>query len=79
MFDPERYRSKDEVQAWRARDPVATFAARMEAAGVLAAGDRARLEAEAKAEVDDAVAFAEAGTLEPVEELTRFVYAEPSQ
>jgi TPP-dependent pyruvate/acetoin dehydrogenase alpha subunit len=28
------------------------------------------------AEIEDAVAFAEAGTWEPVEDLTRFVYSE---
>ncbi len=32
------------------------------------------MEREVEAEVDEAVAFAEAGTLEPVEDLTRFVY-----
>ena len=32
-----------------------------------------RIEAEADAEIEAAVAFAEAGTLEPVEELERFV------
>ena len=36
----------------------------------------ARIEAEVAAEIDEAVAFAEAGTWEPVEQLTRFVYAE---
>jgi pyruvate dehydrogenase E1 component alpha subunit len=76
MFDPERYRSKEEVEAWRARDPIATLTARMTAAGALDAADRARLDAQVAAEVDDAVAFAEAGTLEPESELTRFVYAE---
>ena len=75
MFDPELYRSKEEVEAWRARDPIRTFAARMESAGVLQADDKSRLHAEAVAEVEDAVTFAEAGKLEPVEELTRFVYS----
>jgi TPP-dependent pyruvate/acetoin dehydrogenase alpha subunit len=36
----------------------------------------ARLEAEVDAEIAEAVAFAEAGTWEPVEELTRFVHAD---
>jgi TPP-dependent pyruvate/acetoin dehydrogenase alpha subunit len=79
MFDPERYRSKEEVDAWRARDPIATFAARMRAAGVLDEAERSRLDAEVTAEVDDAVTFAEAGTLEPESELTRFVYAEATR
>ena len=76
MFDPELYRKKEEVEAWRAKDPIETFARRVESAGILGADDRKRLEEEAAAEVEDAVAFAEAGTLEPVEELSRFVYAE---
>ena len=42
--------------------------------GLLDDGDLDALEAEVAAEIDDAVAFAEAGELEPVEDLTRFVY-----
>ena len=38
--------------------------------------EEARIEAEVAAEIAAAVAFAEAGTWEPVEDLTRFVYAE---
>jgi hypothetical protein len=34
------------------------------------------MEAEIDAEISEAVAFAEAGTWEPVEQLTRFVHAE---
>jgi len=34
------------------------------------------IEAEVAAEIDSAVAFAEAGTLEAIEDLTRFVYSE---
>ena len=36
----------------------------------------AGIEAEVAAEIDEAIAFAEAGTWEPVENLTRFTYAE---
>ena len=36
------------------------------------------LEAEVSVEIDEAVAYAEAGTLEPVEDLTRFVYSDGS-
>ena len=38
--------------------------------------DWARMEAEVAAEIAKAVDFAEAGTWESVEELTRFVYSE---
>jgi pyruvate dehydrogenase E1 component alpha subunit len=78
MFDPQLYRDKAEVEEWRKRDPTETLWSRLESKGVLDAGDREALEAEVAAELEDAVAFAEAGTLEPVEELTRFVISEPS-
>jgi TPP-dependent pyruvate/acetoin dehydrogenase alpha subunit len=37
------------------------------------------MEAEVDAEIAEAVAFAEAGSWEPVEQLTRFTYAESAQ
>jgi len=75
MFDPELYRNKAEVEAWKKRCPIETFYAALRTQGVLTDADRAALEAEVASEVDRAVAFAEAGTWEPVEELTRNVYA----
>ena len=76
MFDSELYRTKDEVAEWRERDPIELLAGRMTAAGFLDEAGRAMLEREVTAEVEAAVAFAEAGTWEPVEELTRFVTSE---
>ena len=76
MFDSELYRTKDEVAEWRKRDPIELLAGRMTEAGLLDEAGRAALEAEVAAEVEAAVAFAEAGTWEPVEELTRFVTSE---
>ena len=76
MFDAELYRSKDEVALWKTRDPITTFTARMQAGGVLTEADPAAIEREVAAVVDDAVAFAEAGTWEPLSELTRFVMSE---
>ena len=76
MFDSELYRTKDEVAEWRERDPIELLAGRMTEAGLLDEAGRAALEREVAAEVEAAVAFAEAGTWEPVEELTRFVVSE---
>jgi len=76
MFDAELYRSKDEVAEWKKRDPITTFLEKMKAAGVLSDADLEAVEREAAKEIEDAVAFAEAGTLEPVSDLTRFVYSE---
>jgi pyruvate dehydrogenase E1 component alpha subunit len=75
MFDPELYRDKAEVAAWRQRCPIATFARRMES--VVSAADVAAIEAEATAEVERACAFADASPLEPVSDLARDVRAQP--
>jgi pyruvate dehydrogenase E1 component alpha subunit len=78
MFDPELYRAKAEVEAWKTRGPLHTFSARLKAEGKLNEEEFLALDREAMAEVDRAVAFAEAGTLEPVEDLLRDVVAAPS-
>lgn len=78
MFDPQLYREKSEVEEWKHRDPVELFQKRLRENGWLAEGDIQRIETGIKAEIDDAVSFAEASPLEPVEELTRFVYSESS-
>ena len=76
MFDPQLYRSKEEVEEWKERDPIPRFANWIRQSGMLHDRDVDRIEADTKAEIDDAVAFAEAGTWEPVAELTRHVYAQ---
>jgi pyruvate dehydrogenase E1 component alpha subunit len=75
MFDPELYRSKAEVEEWKKRCPIENFARATRTAGLLGDEDFAAIEREVAAEVDAAVAFAEAGTWEPLEDLTRDVYA----
>jgi TPP-dependent pyruvate/acetoin dehydrogenase alpha subunit len=76
MFDPMLYRTKEEVEEWKKRDPIATLSRDAAARGWLTERDREQMEAEIGAEIDDAVAFAEAGKWEPVQELTRFVHSE---
>jgi pyruvate dehydrogenase E1 component alpha subunit len=77
MFDPELYREKSEVEMWKSRDPIALLAARLETEGRLDAAARAAIDAEVDAEIARAVAFAEAGTWEPVGDLMRDVYTRP--
>ncbi len=78
MFDAELYRSKSEIEEWKARDPIPQLAARLKTAGLLRDDELAGLEAAADAAVQAAVDFAEAGTWEPVADLIRFVTSEPS-
>lgn len=75
MFDPELYRGRDEVERWRARCPIETLKRRMETEGWLDAAGLTAIEDAVAAEIRDAVEYAEAGTLEPVDALERDVYA----
>ncbi len=73
MFDAELYRDKAEVERWKQHGPIHTFTDRLKAAGMMTEDDFAAIDRDAIAEVDAAVAFAEAGTWEPVEQLKRDV------
>ena len=76
MFDPELYRDRDEVEDWKHHDPIEMFKAKLEERGHIDDDDWVKLEAGVKAEVAAAVDFADTGTLEAVEDLTRFVHSE---
>lgn len=73
MFDTQAYRTRDEVEQWKERDPIARLRAWMEANHQLDAAEAAAIEIEVAAEIAAAVAFAEAGTLEAPDTLERFV------
>jgi pyruvate dehydrogenase E1 component beta subunit/2-oxoisovalerate dehydrogenase E1 component len=75
MFDAQLYRAKEEVEAWREKGPIVRFQTWLLENGMIHEEDVAAIEAAISAEIDDAVAFAEAGSWEPLETLTRHVYA----
>ena len=56
-----RYRESDEIEAWRQKDPVAAFRARLVESGAASAKDLDQIEADVLDRVTDAVAYAEAG------------------
>jgi pyruvate dehydrogenase E1 component alpha subunit len=74
MYDPELYRSKDEVERWKQRDPIALYVRRLRDAGAVDDAALAALEREVAAEVEAVVAAAEAAPWEPVEDLARDVH-----
>jgi pyruvate dehydrogenase E1 component alpha subunit len=74
MYDPDLYRPEEEIEGWKARDPIVAFARRLEAERLLDASGLAAIEVSVAAEVEAAVAEAEAGPWEPVEDLTRDVH-----
>jgi pyruvate dehydrogenase E1 component alpha subunit len=73
MFDPDLYRDKQEIEEWKTRGPLHTYSARLKAEGKLTEGEFLAFDAEVAKEVEAAVAYAEAGTWEPVEDLTKDV------
>jgi len=69
MADPDLYRTKQEIEEWKKRDPILLFQSQLREWKLLTDTDAARIEAEVSAEMDEAVRFAEAGPWEPVEQL----------
>ncbi len=78
MFDPERYRERSEVEAWKEHDPIQSLRDRMTAEGVLADADVEAMESEIAVIVDDAAAFAESSPDEDVADLELFVHSPDS-
>jgi pyruvate dehydrogenase E1 component alpha subunit len=76
MYDPDLYRDKAEIEQWKLRDPIVLFADRLERDGLLSADEREAIDHDAVRRVDEAVAYAERGTLERVDDLARFVVSE---
>ena len=79
MFDAELYRDKAEVETWKQRDPIVQLTQRLTGQRAFTAAERAALDADVESEITRAVAYAEAGTWEPVEQLTADVYTRPAK
>ena len=79
MFDPDLYRDKAEIEEWKKRGPIHNLTGRLKAAGMLTEDAFLAIDAEAEREVEAAIAFAEAGSWEPVADLARDVHTEPAR
>jgi TPP-dependent pyruvate/acetoin dehydrogenase alpha subunit len=73
MYDAELYRTKDEVAQWKQRDPIVLFQQQLRAEGYLTDADLDNMETAIAAEIAEAVSFAEMGSWEPLEDLTKDV------
>jgi pyruvate dehydrogenase E1 component alpha subunit len=73
--DPEPYRTEDEIEQWRARDPLALAAERLRQRDSLNDMTDERIRLDARLAVEDAVAFAEAEPLPAPEDALEHVYA----
>ena len=74
MFDAELYRDKNEVEEWKKRDPVPALQNLLLGEQIISENEISDLENRIETEIQHAVDFAEAGSWEPVEELTKFLY-----
>jgi len=73
MFDAQLYRDKTEIEEWKKKGPIIRFSKFLRDTGLLNDDDLAAMEAEIAVEIEASVAFAEAGTWEPIADLERFV------
>jgi len=73
--DRNRYRSKEEIESWRLRDPILLYEAEIEALGLATGAEIVAIRAEVEAEIVAGVAFATASKAPSPDEVTRYVYA----
>ena len=74
MADPEEYRSKEQVEEWRKRDPVTTFADRLVEEEWLDKGEPEQIDESVVERIDEAVAFADRSPFPPPESLYDSLY-----
>ncbi len=76
--DRNRYRTKEEIESWLARDPIERFKQQLLDAGLADARQVAAVHREVAAQIEEAIEFAKASPEPSLEHLTDFVYS-PSQ
>lgn len=76
MFDAELYRKKEEVNEWKAKDPLILFKDKLKEMDLIDKINIEEIENRVKKEINESVEFAENGTLESIEDLEKFVYSE---
>lgn len=76
MYDPDLYRSKEEIERWKKRDPITLFMNQLKEKNQLSDAEVTAMEERVKEEITDAIQEAEKGTWEPVETLTKHLYVE---
>lgn len=79
MADAGKYRTPEEVEEWRRRDPIFGFRDRLEQAGLLSRQQAAEIESSVEAEVEEAVQFADESPFPPLSSLHDDVYCQPGE
>ncbi len=73
--DPGNYRTREEVEEWRQKDPIGKVEAYLLAAGLLTDEKARQIQGEVNAEVDDCIRFAEESPVPAPDALYEHVYA----
>jgi pyruvate dehydrogenase E1 component alpha subunit len=74
MADPEEYRTKEQVEEWRKRDPINVFKQRLIDEGVISDDDFKKLDEQAVERVDEAVEFADNSAFPDLDSLYDDIY-----
>jgi TPP-dependent pyruvate/acetoin dehydrogenase alpha subunit len=73
--DRNRYRSKEEIEEWKARDPIPHFESELMAYGLVTEAEVSAIRESAEAEIAAGIEFARLGTDPNPAEVTRDVYS----
>ena len=76
MSDPQKYRSKDEVEEWKMRDPVELCRHRILTNGIATEAELEEIDARVKSKVDAAVKFAEESPFPKAETAFEDIYVQ---
>jgi pyruvate dehydrogenase E1 component alpha subunit len=75
VADPAKYRTREEVQKWMERDPIQVLGLRIRSLGIANDEQLKAIDDAAKAQVADAVEFAEASPLPEPHTVDEYVHA----
>ena len=73
--DQQRYRTREEVEAWKKKDPISRFRSRLIKEGIITEEEAERIEREAKETIEEAVRFAQNSPEPSLEGIEEEVYA----
>lgn len=73
--DQQRYRTREEVEAWKKKDPISCFRSMLIREGIITEKEAERIEREAKETIEEAVRFAQNSPEPSLEGIEEEVYA----
>lgn len=76
MADPDRYRTIEETEIWRERDPIDAFARKLVDSGMFDSYELKEIQEEVQNEIKDAVEYADRSPKPGLEYLDKYVYVE---